>query len=72
MFLGPWCGIKKTQKSHLLGDLKPTRIAIDLGGWFRQNRGPKSIFQEVQPTGGQAGSVRKRINCIERGFRVNR
>ena len=30
---------KKTQNHHLIGDKKPTKIAIDLGGWFRQNWG---------------------------------
>ena len=43
---------EEAQKSHLFGDLKPTHIAIDLGGWIYQNQVPISRKQDVQQIGG--------------------
>ena len=60
MFIGPWHEMKKkTLNHHLIGDSKPTNIAIDFGELFRQNQGPKTKNQDIQLTAGRHDSVRQ-------------
>ena len=37
----------------------PIKIAIDFGGWFRQNQGLKSKKQQVHPIGGHPRSAQQ-------------
>ena len=58
MLLGPWHEIKKKiQNHHLISDEKPTNVAIDFRGLFRQNQGPKIRNRDMQSTGGQGSSA---------------
>jgi len=50
---------KEAQNHHLIGDWKPIKIAIDLGGWFCQNWVLKTIIQEVQSTEGRSDSTQQ-------------
>ena len=60
MFLGPWHEMKKkTQNHYLIGDQKPTNIAIDFGELFRQNQGPKTRNQKVQLTGDRSDAAQQ-------------
>jgi len=66
MFLGPWMKRRRSPKSNLFGDLKPTHIAIDFGGWIWQNRVLISKIQKVQPIGGQTDSMWQKAPCAQR------